>query len=103
MHILNMEDTVIDKNCFISYDDSFEYASVMEIIYEYIDKHPSHLITNLKIVKLNNKKFMKYALLFTISSKYYTHISNFFNKNTISIQQSSTKVTKQMECISEFN
>lgn len=91
-----------DIECFILYDDSYEYANIMDIIYKYVHEFPQHFLLNMKIVKLKKRHEMKYALLFHISENNFKHIHDYFNENLITIKLCSENKLHSTHCISEI-
>ena len=86
----------------VPYDDSFEYAVIMDVIRRYCEKHPLHHIKDFKICdksrvthnnvfKLfwNNKHHHKekYKLIFSIQTRYKTVLHSFLGKHQINIQE----------------
>jgi hypothetical protein len=101
--IVEEQEEDISFSCMvIPYDDSFEYAAIMDIIRHYRKKHPLHHMKDIKVCdkscgshsnifklfwgKKNHHK-QKYKLLFSIQSKYKTILQSFLGTYQINIQE----------------
>lgn len=86
----------------IPYDDSFEYAAIMDVIRHYCKKHPLHHMKDIKICdkargshsnifKLfwgsKHHHEQKYKLLFSIQSKYKATLQSFLGSHQINMQE----------------
>ena len=87
---------------FISYDDSFEYAAIMDVIRYYSKKNPLHHMKDIKVCdksrgshnnlfKLfwDNKHYHKhkYKLLLSIQTRYKETLQSFLGTHQINMQE----------------
>lgn len=101
--IIQAQEEDISFSCMtIPYDDSFEYAAIMEVIHNYRKKYPSHHMKDIKVCDKQNgshrsifKLFwsskhhheQKYNIIFSIQSKYKEILESFMGSHEINIQE----------------
>lgn len=98
-----MNDTTIsisemDEQYIIPYDNSFEYASIIDKLEQYQLKEHIH---PLQRVQLKNKKMMKYGILFKLNYQ-NQHVLPILEEHNVCFVKCNKQMKQHMKIMSTF-